>query len=359
MKFKRLLSLALCIVMMFSMSIDTFATVLNINLDGENVTQVNTDTNQFFNVTFAPMEWEPNAEQVCTMYMGLSYDMWRHSGDQQKNKPGDQRWNTPFGYLTDYEMGQVMIGKYSDAVVYQNQVLPDGVRNFLSNGGSWEDIKVTFQCANSDDRFLDHNQIFQNGAVDAWLKWGTEIQLAFKPYFKGSTEFITNHTATKITRAEYPYSNTMFSMFKKGGGHRGATMVHDPENGEPKDKYTSQGFDSLLFSDIINSNGDLTPGKSLKNIELSASGCGCSSHPTIIDTNTVRIGNGSTFNSGGAIGISFHFPVKITFEINPIQEKKGNALYVSEYSIVNMADDADPDEMTTHASMQAYSNREQ
>ena len=81
MRLKKVISLLLTLIMLFSISVDTFAEVLNINIDGENVTQVVTDTNQFFNVTFAPKEWTPNAEQVYVMHMGLSYDMWRHFGN--------------------------------------------------------------------------------------------------------------------------------------------------------------------------------------------------------------------------------------------------------------------------------------
>lgn len=138
--------------------------------------------------------------------------------------------------------------------------------------------------------------------------------------------------------------------------HYGATRIWDREHGENKDARHS-GFDTIEYSDILNSNGDLTPGKRLKNQQAYCYDCKVY-HTAEIYTDTARIGEG-TFSNGGATGIGFNFPIYITFEINPIQEKKGNALYVSEYSIVNMADDADPDEMTTHASMQAYSNREQ
>ena len=81
MKLKRIISIVLAFMLLFSMSIDTLAAVLNINTDGENTIQVETGTDQFFNVTFAPKEWTPNAEQVYVMHMGLSYDMWRHFGN--------------------------------------------------------------------------------------------------------------------------------------------------------------------------------------------------------------------------------------------------------------------------------------
>ena len=81
MRFKKVVSLLLTLIMLFSISVDTFAEVLNINIDGENVTQVVTNTDQFFNVIFQEKEWEPNAEQVYVRHMGLSYDMWRHFGN--------------------------------------------------------------------------------------------------------------------------------------------------------------------------------------------------------------------------------------------------------------------------------------
>ena len=79
MKFKRLISLLLCSTMLFSCSIDALAINLNMNINGE-VVQVPTDTDQFFNVEFTDVNYEPNAEQVYVMHMGLSYDMWRYSG---------------------------------------------------------------------------------------------------------------------------------------------------------------------------------------------------------------------------------------------------------------------------------------
>ena len=78
MKFKRLLSLALCIVMMFSMSTEVFAITLNMTSGENEVIQVETGTDQFFNVIFQEKEWQPNAEQVYVMYMGHYYDMWQH-----------------------------------------------------------------------------------------------------------------------------------------------------------------------------------------------------------------------------------------------------------------------------------------
>ena len=80
MKFKRLLSLALCVVMMFSMSTEAFAITLNMTSGENEVIQVETGTDQFFNVIFQEKEWQPNAEQVYTLYMGQHYDMWRYSG---------------------------------------------------------------------------------------------------------------------------------------------------------------------------------------------------------------------------------------------------------------------------------------
>lgn len=352
MKFKRLLSLVLCVVMIFSMSTEVFAITLNMNIDGEEIIQVETGTDQFFNVTFAPKEYKPNAEQIYTLYMGQNYDMWRYSGDQDKNKKGNQPWRTSWGILSDYEMGELMDGHNPNAVIYLNEQLPQGVKNFLSSGGSWEDIKVTFQCENTDGICLEPKMLFVNEAVDCWIKWGTEVQLAFKPYFRGANQMISNTTSMQVKRGLYPYSNTMFSMWGKNGGHKGATMVHDDTQNEPDGKYA--GYSLLHFDHILDNKGNLIANQKYKNIEYGAK----PSFKDFIDSNTTNIGYG-TFDNGGAVGISFHFPVKITFEINPIKAQKPNSLYVSEYSIVNMADDADPDEMTTHASMQAYSNRAQ
>ena len=330
MKLKRVLSLLLTMVIMLTLSIEAFAINLNMNVDGETIEQVQTGTEQFFNVKFAPKEYEPNAEQVYYLFTGRNYDMWRYSGDQDKTKDGMQPWRTPWGTLSDLEMQDLMDGKNPDAFVYLNEQLPDGVLNFLNNGGSWDDIKVTFQCEDVDGNRFESDQLFLNGAVDCWIKWGTEVQLAFKPYFRGSGDLISNDTAMQVNRGLYPYSHTMFSMFTKGGGHKGATMVHDVENGEPKDKYTSQGFDSLYFDDILNTRGDLKEGKNLKNLAVYCTNCK-SYHPEGIPTDTVRIGDGSTFNSGGAIGVSFHFPVKITFEINPQVQAKDEQIYLRKH----------------------------
>ena len=62
------------------MSTDALAFTLNMTSGINDVIQVETGTNQFFNVIFQEEEWKPNAEQVYVMHMGLSYDMWRYSG---------------------------------------------------------------------------------------------------------------------------------------------------------------------------------------------------------------------------------------------------------------------------------------
>ncbi|MBP3448223.1 MAG: hypothetical protein J6K51_04290 [Clostridia bacterium] len=80
MKSKRILSLLLSLIMIISMSTDALAFTLNMTSGINDVIQVETGTEQFFNVIFQEKEWEPNAEQVYTMYMGQNYDMWRYSG---------------------------------------------------------------------------------------------------------------------------------------------------------------------------------------------------------------------------------------------------------------------------------------
>ena len=289
---KRIVSVLLVVVMVFSMSSEVFAATLNLNAYGENTEQVQTDTEQYFKVKFAPEEWEPNAEDYDVIYMGRYYDMWRYSGDPS-GKNGDKRWATPFGYLTDNELKQVMQGKYSDTVMYDSHKLPSKVQDFLSKGGTWEDIRVTFQCENKDGMSLDSNLIFRDGAVDACLKWEREIQLAYKPYFQGSKDVIPE---TTVVKGQYPYSNTMFSMWGiNDGKHYGSVMVYDIENGEKEyapNKY--DGYDPLLFDDILNSDGDLKTGKNLKNLEYP----GTSTYKAI-STDKARIGKG-TFNSGGA-----------------------------------------------------------
>lgn len=353
---KRIVSVLLVVVMVFSMSSEVFAATLNMTSGKNEVMQVQTDTEQYFNVIFQEKEWEPTAEDYDVIYMGGYCDMWRYSYDKQKSVDGDQRWATPFGYLTDYELKDVMQGTYSgDTVRVDSQLLPSKVQAFLNSGGSWEDIRVTFQCENKDGVSLDPSQIFQDGAVEACLKWESEIQLAYKPYFKGSKDLIPT---TTVVKGQYPYSNTMFSMWGKNndnkGTHYGSVMVYDTENGE--DEYAPNkydGYNPLLFIDIKDKYGNLTAGKNLKNLEYP----GDATKKPGISTDTARIGDG-TFGSGGAIGIHFEFPVKITFEINPIEDK-GNQMYLSEYSIVSMSDNAKPDELTTHASLQAYSNKKQ
>lgn len=84
MKFKRLLSLMLTLVMMLSCSIDALALTLNMNIDGDNVIQVQAGGNTFFNVEFAPPEYTPNAEQVYTLSLGEELIFWRRSGETGK-----------------------------------------------------------------------------------------------------------------------------------------------------------------------------------------------------------------------------------------------------------------------------------
>ena len=358
MKFNRLVSLALSLVMILSMSVDVFAAI-NVNIDGENVIQVETSADQFFNVEFAPPEYEPNAEEVYYMHMGQDLAIWRHSGDMNKSEAGSQNWNTPWGYKSDRWVQELMRGDDKGILLTLNQQIPWEVKHFLENrGGTWEDIKITFQCIDKYGTPVDKDQIFKNGKVDGWLKWGSEIQLAFYPLFHtDANNYIYNGNTVKLNRGMYPYSFTMFSMWSSKR-HYGATRIWDSTFGEP-DIYTQNGFKPLQYTDILSSSGDIASGyyKNVQYSEGAKTETGHKSEPGI-SGDVAGIGLG-TFSSGGATGLGFNFPVRVTFEINPIQEKKGNALYVSEYSIVNMADDADPDEMTTHASMQAYSNREQ
>lgn len=349
MKFKRLISVLLCSIMLFSCSIDALAINLNMNFNGE-VVQVPTDTDQFFNISWSKSSYVPNAEQVYVMNMGRSYDMWRYS---------DNTWKNSFNITTDDGMKKLFDGRRNDITLYLNEQLPQGVKDYLNNGGSWEDIKVTFQCIDESGRPFDPEEIFRDGKVDGWIKWGTEVQLAFSPLFRAQDIDINDNTQMRVRRGLYPYSHTMFSMWGYNRGpHYGATMVTDKdhmEEDENGEKNITPGYDPLYFEHILNTDGDLQGNLRLKNIEYGKN----SSFKDFIDSNKARIGDGKTFNNGGAVGISFKFPVKITFEINPIKAKEPNLLYVSEYSIVNMADGADPDEMTTHASMQAYSNRAQ
>lgn len=356
MKFKRLLSLILTLVMVLSCSIDALAFTVNMNIDGDEVVQVQAGGNQFFNVTFAPPEYEPNAEQVYTMSLGEELVFWRHSGT------GGKRWNMgQWGYQSDAWVQQLMNGQ-KNLLLTTEWYLPDGVINFLNNGGSWEDIKVTFQCKLSDGTPLNSEDIFKNNVVDCYIT-GNKIKTQFYPKFTTDTNrLVYSGNNIKLNRGIYPYSFTMFSMWGPGR-HYGASRVWDKDAGENA-SIRHYGYDTITYDDILNNGGYLTGGKNIKNFAYNQwnpkgtkTETGQYYEPSI-STDKARIGDG-TFSGGGATGIGFNFPIYITFEINPIQEKKGNALYVSEYSIVNMADDADPDEMTTHASMQAYSNREQ
>lgn len=313
------------------------------NINGE-VVQVPTDTDQFFNVEFTDVNYEPNAEQVYVMNMGRSYDMWRYSGGY---------WKNSFNISTDAGMKELFRGERNDIILELNEQLPEGVMNYLRSGGSWEDIKVTFQCIDESGREFVPKEVFRDGKVDARIKWGTEVQLDFSPLFRAQNIDINDNTSMRIRRGLYPYSHTMFSMWGYNKGpHYGATMVTDKEHGEDN---VTPGYDPLYFDHIKNTSGDLQGNLRLKNIEYPNPDK--PNFKDFIDTNKARIGNGSTFNNGGAVGISFKFPVKITFEINPMPT--ANQVYLSEYSIVNMADDADPDNLTTSASLQAYSNREQ
>ena len=81
MRIIKVISLLLTLIMILSLSVDTFAAVLNMTSGINDVIQVETGTEQILNVIFQEKEWEPNAEQVYVMNMGLSYDMWRHFGN--------------------------------------------------------------------------------------------------------------------------------------------------------------------------------------------------------------------------------------------------------------------------------------
>ena len=359
------MSLLLILTMLFSASIDALAITLNMTVGKNEVVQIQTDNSQFFNVKFQEKEWTPNAEKVYVTYVGEMYDLWRHSGDQNPSKKGSQPWKTSWGTLSDAEMINLMNGKLGNISEFLYGKVPQGVIDYINTGGSWEDIKVTFQCENSEGESLDANLLFVNGAVDGWIKNGTELHFSCKPYFRGAKQMIHDGTSMQVRRGLYPYSHTMFSMFTradnpKNAVHKGATMVTDKEHGE---KNATPGYDQLYFDHIINTKGDLNGGFKYMNIEKLR----IPSEDETIDSSKTRIGDGGTFNSGGAIGIRFHFPIKVTFEINPLpgvgeppeEETPDNQIYVSEFSIANMADEATADKLATNASMQAYSNKEQ
>ena len=355
MKFNRLLSLVLSLVMVFSMSVDVFAAI-NVNT-GTEVVQVETSADQFFNVTFASDKYEPNAEEVYYMHMGQDLAIWRHSGDMNKSEAGSQNWNTPWGYKSDRWVQELMRGDDKGILLTLNQQIPWEVRHFLENGGTWEDIKITFQCIDRYGTPVNHEQVFKNGKVDGWLKWGSEIQLSFYPLFHTDTKnYIYNGNTVKLNRGMYPYSFTMFSMWSSKRQY-GATRIWDSTFGEP-DIYTQDGYKPLQYTDILSNSGDIASGyyKNVQYSEGAKTETGHKSEPGI-SGDVAGIGLG-TFSSGGATGLGFNFPVRVTFEINPVEDK-GNQMYLSEYSIVSMSDNAEPDELTTHAALQAYSNKAQ
>lgn len=345
---KRVLTVLLSLALVLSSVTEAFATNINMNVNG-NVETVDTNEEKFFNVEFTNEGYVPNAEQVYTMIMGNRIEMWRYSGDKDKSTPGSQNWNTQWGYKDDAWIQQLMDGKINPLTTV-NKKIPDEVMTYLKNGGSWNDIRITFQCVNEDGLFINPRDIFKDGKVDAWLKWGQEIELQFYPNFKTDKDNrISDTTKIKLNRGLYPYSYTMFSMWGKSNSkHYGATRVWDVDAGESADKYN--GYNLLKYSDILNNKGDLTPGLNLKNFEagkkLETGGVGADS----ISTNIARAGNG-TFNSGGATGLGFSFPVKVTFEINPVP--KETIHLVSEAGFTNLQNIDD-----TLANLQFYSERE-
>ena len=345
---RRVLTVILSLALVLSSVTEAFATNINMNVDGE-IKTVDTNEEKFFNVEFTDESYVPNAEQVYSQFIGNRIEMWRYSGDQDKSQPGSQNWRTQWGCVDDDWIRRLMDGKITPLTTL-NEKIPDEVMSYLQNGGSWDDIKITFQCVNDDGTFIDPRQIFKDGKVDGWLKWGQEIQLSFYPKFK-TDKFhnISDKTKLRFRRGIYPYSYTSFSMWGKSGKkHYGSTRVWDIDAGEPDDKYN--GYDKLKYSDILNSKGDVTPGLNLKNLEsgkkLETGGTGADS----ISTDTARIGLG-TFNNGGATGLGFSFPVKVTFEINPIP--KQTIHLVSEAGFTNLQNIDD-----TLANLQFYSERD-
>ena len=329
---KKVVSLILCTILLLTSFTEVFATTLNVNVNGE-VKKVDTSEDKFFNVEFTGPNYQPEAEQVYTMLMGSNIEMWRYSGDKDKSQAGSQNWGTPWGYKTDVWIQELMDGLHSPLTTL-NQVVPEGVMTYLKSGGSWDDIKITFQCINEDGNEIKPANIFENGAVDAWLKWGQEIQLQFKPIFKtDETQYIFEGNKVKLNRAIYPYSYTAFSMWAKDGSNRqyGATRVWDKVHEEPGAKY--EGYDPLEYKDIQNNKGHIKSGLNLKNIQHPGKTETGHNSTAGISTDIAKIGSG-TFNSGGATGIGFSFPIKITFEIKP----KANTNLLTEIGMVNLQD---------------------
>lgn len=356
MKFKRLISILLTMIMLLSCSIDALAITVNMNIDGDNVEQVQAGGNTFFNIKFAPPEYEPNAEQIYTMSLGEEVVFWRHSGTT------GNRWNMgQWGYQNDAWVQKLMDGRI-EKLFTSEWYLPDGVLTYLEgHPDGWSDIKVTFQCKLTDGTPLNHEDVFKNGVVDCYIQ-GNKIKAKFYPKFTtNKTKKVFAGNAIELNRGIYPYSFTMFSMWGPGR-HYGASRIWDYEAGELAST-RHYGYDTITYDDILNTDGYLTKGKNIKNFAYnqwnpkgSKTETGQYYEPSI-STNKARIGDG-TFDWGGATGIGFNFPIFITFEINPVEDN-GNQMYLSEYSIVSMSDNAEPDELTTHASLQAYSNKKQ
>ena len=326
-KLNKTVSVGLAVVLILSSFISAFATSLNINTyDG--VETVETDEEKFFNIPFVDSDYIPSAEQTYSMVMGENLEFWRYSSGL---------WGTPWGMHNDNWIKELMDGNISELTTI-NQNIPEEVQAYLQNGGSWDNIKVSFQCVNTDGIYLKPSAIFRDGNVDAKLKWGTEFELSFYPVFHTDTEnYIFDGNKVRLNRGVYPYSYTLFSMWGNSNSsrHYGAVRVWDEAADEPTAKY--DGYSLLRYSDILNSNGDISRDLWLKNIEyfkgFTETGQKSEEH---IDSNYTRIGNG-TFKNGGATGIGFSFPIKVIFEINPTQPRS-NVKLLSETGLVNIQD---------------------
>lgn len=341
----------------------TISAIMSLAVIGSCITIPLTAKAEVQTTDWQTVDWSAN--QYVTDDLSYTYnkdiDFWRYvDKDVIENNGNNTIWKSSLGELSDNEVNVIFNGtevvKPIESSYYE---MPDNVKDYLRNGGNPNNIKMKFDVDLDIDVDEDDSsksiaekkaeQIFENSQVE--YRWTTdengEPQLALKmrPKFqlqKGKEydenvklPYIDYSKTPTLPKAQYPYSSVIFSMWQKDKPksenevqkHYGALEVIEPED----PRYDTYDSDRYVFNGFtygnIGKNGTIFEGMILPNYEAGQVNKEGLWKDTIqadtLESNSIRIGqqyksrgNLWYYTYGGAVGYSFHFPLKISFSID-------------------------------------------
>ncbi|MDD6484028.1 MAG: hypothetical protein PUF72_05575 [Clostridiales bacterium] len=332
---------------------------------------------------------------------------------QSNPNKDDGYWLSTYGELSDEKMDEVQTspdGKAfegGDITFYVNLAtgevenrltgyretieIPEAVSTYIQNGGDASNLKACFSVGleglGEDNEAQKASLLFENGKVKYWLH-GDTLAIKYNPIYKvlcsddWTSDQLNNVVRRKFPRALYPYSNVLLSVWdyytandaqghKNGEYHYGALKVieeNDP-NVDADDgnfRYANIGVNGTLASGVFNNyeagnvnteggnKGAVNPdvidntGGKQKRVTVAANGYASGTNP-----------NQWYFNYAGGVGYSFHFPVKVDFEV-PLEESLCVALrdYDTELPVFYTAESDNTEEATFDVSVESGDDKD-